>query len=208
MDQAVVAVLAEYDVRAQAEERQMNGAPPGDTARRIDDLLLRVGPQTGGLMNLLVKEAGARAILEVGTSYGYSTVWLAEAARETGGKVITLEIHPGKVQYASAQLAKAGLSAYVDFRVGEARATLAGLAGPFEFVLLDLWKDLYIPCFELLRPKLARGALIVADNMLYPEITLPAAGQYRRHVRATAGMSSVLLSVGSGIEVSRLHADP
>ena len=207
MDQAVAAVLAEYDLRAQAEESQMHQAPR-DLAARIDDLLLRVGPETGSLMNLLVKEAGARAILEVGTSYGYSTVWLAEAARETGGRVVSLEISPGKVQYATAQLVKAGLRMQVDFRVGDARETLAALTGPFDFVLLDLWKDLYIPCFDLFQPKLAEGALIVADNMLYPEMTLAAAGRYRRHLRTTPGMSSVLLPVGSGIEVSRYRADP
>jgi predicted O-methyltransferase YrrM len=208
MDQAVAAVLAEYDARAKDEQQHMRELVAGNASWRIDDLLLHVGPQTGGLLNLMVKEAGARAILEVGTSYGYSTVWLAEAARETGGKVVTLEVHAGKVDYARARLTRAGLAAQVEFRLGDARASLAELAGPFDFVLLDLWKDLYIPCFDLFHPKLAPGAIVIADNMLYPDIALPAAGLYRRHVRTAPGMSSVLLPVGSGIEFSRFRADP
>jgi len=207
MDQAVSAVLAEYDARAAEEEARMHSAP-ADFNRHLDDMLLRVGPQTGSLMNMLIREGRARSILEVGTSYGYSTIWLAEAARATGGTVSTLEIHPAKAEYARERVARAGLTAQVDFRVGDARKTLATLPGPFEFVLLDLWKDLYIPCFELFYPKLASGAVIVADNMLYPEATLAAAGQYRRHVRAAPAMSSVMLPVGSGLEISRFRADP
>ncbi|HEY6482282.1 MAG TPA: class I SAM-dependent methyltransferase [Steroidobacteraceae bacterium] len=208
MDQAVEAVLAEYDARAAAEEEQTRHVSAADVGRHIDDLLLRVGPRTGLLLNLLVKEAGARHIVEVGTSYGYSTVWLAEAARHTGGRVTTLEIHPGKIEYAAAMLGKAGLAAQVQFRPGDARMTLVDLAGPIDFVLLDLWKDLYVGCFDLLHPKLAAGAILVADNMTYPQISRLAAAHYRRHVRAAVGMSSVMLPIGSGLEVSRFRADP
>jgi predicted O-methyltransferase YrrM len=70
-------------------------------------------------------------------------------------------------------------------------------------VLLDLWKDLYIPCFDLFYPKLGSGALVVADNMIFPEFSRKEAADYRRHVRAKADLESVLLPVGSGIEVSR-----
>jgi predicted O-methyltransferase YrrM len=208
MDQTVEAVLAEYDSRAKAEEKLMRETPRAQAMNRRDEWLLAVGPATGSLLNLLAREASSRAIVEIGTSYGYSTVWLAEAARANAGKVVTLEIHAGKAQYAREQLAKAGLTAYVDIQVGDAQATLAALSGPFDFVLLDLWKDLYVPCFDLFYPKLASGALIVADNMLYPETYRADALKYRQHVRAARGMSSVLLPVGSGIEVSRFDADP
>ncbi|HUI60373.1 MAG TPA: class I SAM-dependent methyltransferase [Steroidobacteraceae bacterium] len=206
MDQAVAAVLAEYDVRAAHEERLTQMVQPGSP--RVDELLLRVGPDTGSLMNLLIRNSQARSILEIGTSYGYSTVWLAEAARATGGRVVTLEMHTGKVEYARERLTRAGLVAHVEFRLGDARESLAALAGPFDFVLLDLWKDLYVPCFDLFYPKLAQGACIVADNMLYPEVARPAAAVYRRHVRRAAGISTVLLQIGSGLEVSRFGTDP
>ena len=77
------------------------------------------------------------------------------------------------------------------------------LPGPFDFVLIDLWKDLYVPVFELLHPKLAQGAIIVADNMLQPENVRVHARAYRERVRSAADMSSVLLEVGNGLEVSR-----
>ncbi len=207
MDQAIAAVLAEYDSRAAREEQRMRDRAAGGSLN-LDEMLLRVGPQSATLLNLLAKEAGARAILEIGTSYGYSTIWLAEAARATGGRVITLEIHPGKVEYARERLSRAGLAAYAEFCLGDAQTSLKSLAGPFDFVLLDLWKDLYIACFDLMLPKLADGAIVVADNMLYPDSTRPDAARYRRHVRSIPGVSSVLLPVGSGLEVTRLRADP
>jgi predicted O-methyltransferase YrrM len=91
----------------------------------------------------------------------------------------------------------------VEFRIGDALDSLRALTGPFDFVLIDLWKDLYVPVFELLHPKLAPGAIIVADNMLHPESARPHANAYRERVRAAAGMSTVLLGVGNGLEVSR-----
>ena len=70
-------------------------------------------------------------------------------------------------------------------------------------MLIDLWKDLYVPVFERLYPKLAQGAIIVADNMLQPETARAHARAYRERVLATPDMTSILLSVGNGLEVSR-----
>ena len=203
MDARVEAVMSEYESRAEAERQLMRAHPMHDAMLRVDDLLLPVGAATASLMSTLIRESKARAILEVGTSYGYSTTWLAEAARATGGKVTTLELHAGKVEYARAQMTKAGLADYVDFRLGDALLTLPSLPGPFEFVLIDLWKHFYVATFDLIYPKLADGALIVADNMLYPEEARGHANAYRKRVRASKDMTSVLLPVGSGIELSR-----
>src|SRR5262249_46052902 len=142
-------------------------------------------------------------ILEVGTSYGYSAVWLGEAAAANGGKVVTLELEQSKVDYALAQLEKAGLAKLVEFKVGDALATLAKLPGPLDFVLVDLWNELNVRVIDLVYPKLAPGAFIIADNMLQPEIGREAAQAYRTHIRSKQGITSVLLPVGSGIELSR-----
>jgi predicted O-methyltransferase YrrM len=203
MDSAIETVLREYDQRSEAEMKRMREMPPADMMKHIDDFLLPVGPATGQLMNILVKEAKAQTILEIGTSHGYSTVWLAEAARATGGKVITLDVHAGKQEYARNALSKAGLASFVEFKLGDARESIAALPGPIDFVLLDLWKDLYIPCFDLFYPKLATGAMVVADNMIFPEFSRADAAEYRKHVRAKPDIQSVLLPVGSGIELSR-----
>jgi len=203
IDAAVGTVIEAYEARARREGELRSTLSAEESARRIDEMLLPVGRATGSLMNLLVKESGARRILEVGSSYGYSTVWLAEGARAVGGKVISLELRAAKTQYATAQLARARLDNCVEFRIGDALASLDGLSGPFDFVLIDLWKDMYVPVFERLYPKLAPGALIVADNMLEPESARQHAEAYRERVRAAADMTSVLLRVGNGIELSR-----
>ena len=117
--------------------------------------------------------------------------------------VISLELRAAKIEYARAQLARVRLEGRVEFRIGDALASLAQLPGPFDFVLIDLWKDQYVPVFERLYPKLAPGAIIVADNMLQPESARAHAQAYRERVRAAADMSSVLLAVGNGLEVSR-----
>jgi len=203
IDAAVWRVLEEYEARAEREEQLWNTLKEEELRRRLDEFLLPVGRAAGMLMNLIVKGAKARRILEVGSSYGYSTIWLAEAARAVDGRVISLELRSAKTEYARAQLERAQLERCVEFRVGDALASLAQLAGPFDFVLLDLWKDMYVPVFELLYPKLAAGAVIVADNMLHPEGARAHALAYRERVRAAPEMSSVLLAVGNGLEISR-----
>ncbi|MGH8217292.1 MAG: O-methyltransferase [Steroidobacteraceae bacterium] len=201
LDDRVERVLAEYDARSAAERRLHDEGWDADDRR--DRLLLRVGPETGRLINILIKGAGARRILEIGTSYGYSTVWLAEAARATGGCVATLDLAKHKQDYAREMLARAGLAEHVQWHAGDALELLRKLPGPFDFALIDLWKDLYVPCFELVAPKLAARAIVVADNMLYPPQALADAAAYRARVRRQTGMQSVLLEVGSGIYVSR-----
>ena len=203
MDNAIETVLSEYHQRSAAEMKRMQELPPAEMMKHIDEFLLPVGPATGQLMNILIKEAKAKTILEIGTSHGYSTVWLAEAARATGGKVITLDLHAGKQEYARNALRRAGLANLVEFKLGDARESISTLSGPIDFVLLDLWKDLYIPCFDLFYPKLGAGGIVVADNMLFPEFSRADAERYRQHARAKSDIQSILLPVGSGIEVSR-----
>jgi predicted O-methyltransferase YrrM len=202
MDQAVVEMLAEYEKRAAAERPLIEKLPPHEGPFR-DPFLLSVGPATGRLLNLLVRQLKPKTVLEIGTSYGYSTIWLAEAADAIGAKVITLELSPMKSQHASEALAKIGLAKVVEFRMGDALELIAALPGPFDFILLDLWKDLYVPCFDLFYPKLSPGALVVADNMIHPPFDREPAARYRRHARSKPHMESLLLPIGSGLELSR-----
>ena len=81
---------------------------------------------------------------------------------------------------------------------------LKTLEGPFDFVLLDLWKNLYVPCLDLFYGKLAKNAVIVADNMLFPEVVRADAEAYRAAVKAKGNLQSVLLPIGNGIELSCL----
>jgi predicted O-methyltransferase YrrM len=205
MEPQIEKILLDYEKRSDAEHAEIDALSREEVGKRRDRMLLAVGRATGTLLNLLVKGSRARSILELGTSFGYSTIWLAEAARQTGGKVTTTELRPEKSAHAKNTLASVGLASYVDFRIGDALEILPQSAGPFDFVLLDLWKDLYLDCFELFTPKLSAGAIVVADNMLFPEATRKEAEMYRRRVRESALYDSVLLPIGSGLEVSRFR---
>src|SRR6185503_10003893 len=123
-DTGVQRVLAEYRQRMQAEDALRKVLPRQEWLRRRDEFLLEVGEAAGMMMNLLIREGRLKTILEVGTSYGYSTVWLAEAARGTGGRVITLDLSIEKQQYAQTMLHKAGLDSHVEFRTGDALALI------------------------------------------------------------------------------------
>jgi predicted O-methyltransferase YrrM len=201
MDEQITKVLEIYHERIREERNRPRDIPPGIHDGERDKRLLAVGPDTGQFINILAKSLGAPTILEIGTSYGYSGIWLAEAARATGGRLITLELQDYKSSYACEMAIEAGLADYVEFRVGDALQLIAELKVKVDFVLLDLWKDLYEPCLDAFYPKLNPGAIIVADNMLRPGGE--DVQRYGRAVRAKVGITSVLLPVGSGIEVSR-----
>jgi predicted O-methyltransferase YrrM len=202
MDKAVTAVLKEYETRMEQESALWRDDPGGAFHRR-DEMLLPVGRATAELMTIIIAASKPRTILEIGTSYGYSTLWLGEAAKNAGGTLHTLEIAQHKSDYARERIERAGLAESVVFHVGEARELIAAMKGPIDFVLLDLWKDLYIPCFDLVYPKLSKGAFVVADNMIDPPPVRADAERYRKHIKTKPGITSILLPVGSGIEVSR-----
>jgi predicted O-methyltransferase YrrM len=202
MDEAVARVFADYERRFAAER---SGHIDG-RALTGDDRSLPVGPEAGALLNLLVRSLQPKRILELGTSNGYSTLWLAEAAQSYGGKILTIEAVASKQAYARAMLETAGVTGAIEFCQGDAFEFLKTLPGPFDFVLLDLWKDLYVPCLDLFYPKLAPGAVIVADNMIHPVSSHAQAAAYRQAVRAKPHIQSMLLPVGQGIELSRYAA--
>jgi predicted O-methyltransferase YrrM len=207
MDQVVEVILAEYDKRGAAEFKLRDHMSEDEWMSHKDEFLISIGRHTGQLLNVLIKGAKARNILEIGTSYGHSTVWLAEAAQAVRGRVTTIDCVASKQDYARKMLARADLAQHVEFRLGDAREIIESMEGPFDFVLVDLWKDLYVPCFDRFYPKLSAGALIAADNMINPEGARPDALAYRKHVRSKPGIDSVLLTIGSGIELSR-YRDP
>jgi predicted O-methyltransferase YrrM len=203
MDDKATAVLELYHQRMRDEGERMRSGRMG-TGDWRDQVLLAVGPDAGRLINILAKSLKAPNILELGTSYGYSGIWLADAARETGGRLTTMELQDYKSAYAKEMSSKAGLADHVDFKVGDAVEMIGQLPHGIDFVLVDLWKDLYVPCLEAFYPKLNPGAIIVADNMIRPggdEVK-----RYGEAVRAKPKIDSVLLPVGSGLEVSRFDA--
>src|SRR5580692_1705289 len=128
LDGKVAAVLEAYHKRMQQEHAQMRQGPPtGGSGNWLDKVLLAVGPETGQLISILARSLKAPNILEIGTSYGYSGIWLAEAARAAGGRLTTLELQDYKSAHAREMSVKAGLADHVDFKVGDALAAIAAL---------------------------------------------------------------------------------
>ncbi len=203
MEERITTVLAQYHQRMKTEEGFVETLSHEQRMSQMDEFLLPVGEDVGVFLNTLAKAAGAKTILEIGTSYGYSTIWLAEAAQVTGGRVITLELSVEKARYAEEKIAEAGLSAFVEFRVGDARQTIEQATEMFDFVLVDLWKELYVPCFDRFFPKLTPDAWVVADNMIFPPHAQEEATAYRNRVKATGAFDTLLLPIGSGIELSQ-----
>ena len=195
-------VLARYNQRVRDEAVVQRGLPSAEGHARRDEFLLPIGEEVGWLLRALIIARRAKTIVELGTSYGYSTLFLADAARVTGGVVHTLDIAVDKQAYARTQMEHAGLCEFVAWRPGDALKSLQAIKGPIDFVLIDLWKDLYIPCLELLLPKMSDNGVIAADNMLFPAMSRPDADAYRAAVRGKAELQSMLLPIGSGVELS------
>ena len=199
-DPKVQSVFATYEAR-NAEEELRSGRPDVDPLAIRDELLLPVGEQVGKLLHALVRIKRPRRILELGTSYGYSTLFLADAARQVGATVVTMENAQYKQDYAMDQIDRAGLTNTVDFVLGDALELLATDRGPWDFVLLDIWKELYVPCFEAFYPQLAAEAIVACDNMIFPPMAREDARALRSAMQAKGDMQHVLLPFGHGIEL-------
>lgn len=190
MDRALLGVL-----EALARFGEDNDAR--ETAR--PKRMLNITRDTGRLLWILVTATRATRILEVGTSNGFSTIWLADAARTTGGRVTTLELNPDKITLARTNLAAAGLAEVVEILEGQAANSLARLPGPFDLVFLDADRPSYLTYLELVVPRLRAGGLLVADNVTSHASEL---GDYLARVKSHPQLFSVTVPVGNGEEIA------
>jgi predicted O-methyltransferase YrrM len=131
----------------------------------LSEFYIPVTPEAGRLLYALVRAARPATVVEFGMSFGISAIHLASAVRDNGaGRVVTTELSESKIAAAKQTFEETGLADVITILEGDALTTLEGLDGPVDFVLLDGWKDLYLPVLQLLEPRLPAGALIVADN--------------------------------------------
>src|SRR5262249_37231178 len=159
--------------------------------------MLNITPDTGRLLWILIVATGVTRILEVGTSNAVSTIWLADAARVTGGRVVTIEANQDKVGMARSNLATAGLADAVEIVEGAASDTLRRLAGPFDLVFLDADRPSYLTYLELVVPKLRPGGLLVADNVTSHATELT---DYLARVKSHPELFTVTVPIGNGEE--------
>jgi predicted O-methyltransferase YrrM len=180
-------------------------ASPQERSDALKDLYLPISAEAGKLLYALVRAIRPQTVVEFGTSYGISTVYLAAAVTDNGtGHVLTTEMSSQKVAAARANLEEAGVGAAVTVLAGDALATLADVPGPVEFVLLDGWKDLCLPVLRLLEPVLAPGALVAADDNTHATLA-----DYLGYVRDPAnGYVTVSFPVEDGVELSSWTAGP
>lgn len=165
---------------------------------RTHDGYYNIPPDTGEFFHILVLISKAKNILEVGTSNGYSTIWLGEAAKQNKGKVTTIEISEHKVKMAHEHFKRAKLS-NIKIINGDALKEIPKLKGKFDFLFLDAVKEDYIKYFKLAYLKLTKNAIIVADNAIMFEKYM---GDYLTFVRNNKDLRSVLVPIGSGVEFS------
>jgi predicted O-methyltransferase YrrM len=190
MDATLTALLDEL-----ARFGSENDARETERPRRM----LNITPDTGRLLWIMIRTTGASRILEVGTSNAFSTIWLADAARETAGRVTTLEMNPDKITLARENLARAGLADRVEIVPGPAANTLRDVPGPFDFIFLDADRPNYLTYLELVVPKLVTGGLLVADNVVSHASELQ---DYLARVKSHPALFSVTVPIGNGEEIS------
>jgi caffeoyl-CoA O-methyltransferase len=161
--------------------------------------LRQVPPETGRFIALLAASAPQGAFVEIGTSAGYSTLWLALACRQSGRTITTYEVLEEKVQLARETFRQAGVEDVVELVHGDARSYLASL-GRLAFCFLDAEKNVYQDCYEAVVPNLAPGGLLLADNAITHQQALgPMLGRALNDTRVDA----LIVPIGKGVLVCR-----
>ncbi|AFQ46061.1 O-methyltransferase [Desulfosporosinus meridiei] len=189
--------------------------------REMEEQALRetipvVTPMVGNFLNLLVHMSKAQAVLEVGTAIGYSTIWLARAAKETGGHVTTIDMNKDRLFRAQEYIKRAELTNHVTALEGDARKILKTLDSMFDFVFIDAAKGEYLEYLNLIYPLISPGGLLVVDNVLFRGWVVPGSSfaskydrmvgglrQFLQELSSNSDFSTTVLPFGDGVSVSR-----
>ncbi|MBN1326161.1 class I SAM-dependent methyltransferase [Candidatus Falkowbacteria bacterium] len=160
-----------------------------------------ISHETGQFLYDLIIEKKPEVIVEVGASNGYSTIWLATAARRINAKVITYEFVPEKVRDLVSNLQKANLIKYVQIIPDDANKRLGEMKEKVDFIFLDGRKNEYLQQLKLLEPKFNSNAIIAADNVISHKHVLE---DYLYYVTTDSKYKSELKDIGTGLEISQL----
>ncbi|MDP4159428.1 MAG: O-methyltransferase [Bacillota bacterium] len=175
-----------------------------------------VTPMVGNFLNLLVKMSKSQAILEIGTAIGYSTIWLARAAEESGGHVTTIDMNKDRLARAQEYFKRAGLQDRVTSLEGDACKILTKVDSTFDFVFIDAAKGEYLDYLYLVYPLIAPGGILVVDNVLFRGWVVPESQFAPKYDRMVGGLrqflqelcqnpdfSTTVLPFGDGVSVSQ-----
>jgi predicted O-methyltransferase YrrM len=190
LDDRVRKVLARLEEEDAAERAA--GLPAAERSRAVE-------PTTGRFLFSLVAPQTDCEVLEIGGSRGYSTVWLAAGVRHLGGRVLSVENDPRKIEAWRKNIGEAGLEEWADLVEDDAKEAVPAIDDVFDIVFIDAEKDDYEELFGLARSKLEPGALVVADNVLSHVETL---GAYSEARQADPTLLSVTVPLDRGLEIS------
>jgi predicted O-methyltransferase YrrM len=190
MESEVIEVMARLEMR---DERERAQKLPG--SGRIQAL----HPDSGRFVYVLALATGAKSIVEVGTSHGYSTLWLAAAANVNGGKVVTHDSNLERITAARKNFADAGLADVIEIVEGDARETLRDRTEPVDLLFIDAEKSYYETFFDAVYQRLVKGSVVVADNAISHQDELE---DYISYVENHPNLESSLVPIGRGLEIS------
>ena len=161
--------------------------------------MLNLDPETAHLVHILARSSRAKSILEIGTSNGYSTIWLASAAAAERGRVVTIDRSAEKQAMARENLRRAGLLESVELLNGKAATLVCELSGPFDLVFVDADRANAAANLQVLLPKLTPSVLLLADNVhSHPE---EIAG-YLDMVKGLEDFDHIVIPIGKGLSVA------
>lgn len=188
-------------------DNPLMGKLESDSLER-DDIQPAIEPETGKFLGLLIRLTGARRVLEIGSGVGYSSLWLGEAVRETGGKVVTVDNHERTHKEVLANIRESGLDGYVESILGDAEDVVPSLEPGWDIIFQDGGKYLYPVLYEPIVGLVKKGGLIIADDTLFKVNNSVRKGlgeytdRYNSLVFSDSRLYSTILSVGHGITLS------
>jgi caffeoyl-CoA O-methyltransferase len=181
-------------------------APAPDVNRILADIRakdkgqLAVSEEDGRFLRLLVASTGRKRALEIGGASGYSAIWMAQGLRASGGKLVSIEYDPVRAKELAENIRKAGLGDVVQVVAGDAFAEIPKLQGTFDFVFLDAWKRDYRKFFELMYPRLDKGGLFTAHNVVNKRSEM---GDFLDAIQRNPSLWTTIVSPsGEGISLS------
>jgi len=172
-----------------------------------NDVCPSIGPITGNLISFFIQLLHATRVVEFGTCLGYSTIWLAQSLEITGGQLISIEASPRLVLETKENVAKAGLSHRVNIIEGKAEEIFTHLPGPFDLILQDASKEIYLPLLDVCVEKLRPGGLLISDDVLFPAKQVRKRQKelihsYNQALVNHPQLFTVILPLGDGLAIS------
>lgn len=191
--------MQDADIRAFLAELYESGKQNDEREQERSKKMLNLEPDTAQFLHLLIRSTRRTRLLEIGTSNGYSTIWLALAASTTGGHIMSIDRDAHKQAQADANLRHVGLREKVNLKCGDATEIVAGLSDPFDCVFFDADRYSAPAQLALLIPKLAQDVLLLADNVLSHPGEIAG---YLESLEALPQFERIILPIGKGLSVA------